>query len=108
LEDPNTPPQWEPVHQLHVAEIKQLGSEYSGYTEIAGSPVVLGCSLGPARLSEFTYSGNFGAAMHGYRVSIVGHERGFKAFCTCPEANWKDLRPVFDTVLASLERGSPQ
>jgi len=68
----------------------------------------MNCSLGPARLSEFTYKTSFGTQMHGYRVSIIGHKKGVKAFCTCPESDWKTLNPVFDKVLASLERGTAE
>lgn len=108
VSDPNTPPSWEAVHLIHVADIEMVAEEYEGYTEVAGSPMVMNCSLGPARLSEFTYSATFGAAMHGYRVSIVGHDRGIKIFCTAPENQWKNLQPVYDKFLASLQRGTPE
>ena len=96
------------MHLLHVDAIKLAEEEFDGYTEIAGSPVVMNCKLGPARLSEFTYNTSFGSAMHGYRVSIIGYDKGITAFCTCPESDWPALNPVFDKVLASLERGSTE
>ena len=106
--DVNAVPTLAPVHLLHVAAIEAAEEEYDGYTEIAGSPVVMNCVLGPARLSEFTYATAFGSQMHGYRVSIICHDSGLTIACTCPESDWKALNPVFDKVLASIERGTAE
>jgi len=104
----NAVPNIAPVHLIHVATMDVAKEDYDDYTEIAGSPVVMNCVLGPARLSEFTYKTSFGTQMHGYRVSIIGHKKGITSFCTCPESDWKSLNPVFDKVLASLERGTAE
>jgi hypothetical protein len=106
--DPNLPPDFEPVHGIHVALIEDVKKDFDGYTEIAGSPIVMNCSLGPARLSEFTFETAFGGAMHGYRATIIGRDKGVYVYCICPESDWKALNPVFDKVLASIERGTAE
>ena len=100
----NEIPSLAPVELLHVDAIKQVEQDYDDYTEIAG-PTVMNCDLGPARMSEFTYTTSFGSNMHGYRISIIGYDRGVNVFCICPEGEWKTVMPVFDKVLASIERG---
>lgn len=103
--DINAPtPQDAPVHHIHVSNMELAQDEFSGYTELPGSPAVFECSLGPARVSEFTASG-FGGGLHGYRATIIGHKRGVRVNCVCAEADWKALKPVYDQVLASLTRG---
>ena len=106
--DANAVPTLAPVHLLHVDAAEQAKEEYDGYTEVAGGPAVMNCVLGPARSSEFTYKTSFGSAMHGYRVSIMGYDRGITVFCTCPESDWNAVMPVFDKVLASLVRGTAE
>ena len=100
----NEIPTLAPVHLLHVDAIKMAEEEYEGYTEVVGA-TVMNIKLGPARMSEFTYSTSFGTLMHGYRISIIGFDRGVNVYCTCPDTDWKTLQPVFDKVLASIVRG---
>ena len=106
--DPNLPPDFEPVHGIHTALIEEVEKDFDGYSEIAGSPIVMNCSLGPARLSEFTFHTAFGGEMHGYRVTIIGRDKGVYVFCICPESDWKALNPIFDKVLTSIERGTAE
>lgn len=89
-----------PVHILHVERMDAAKEEYGGYTELAGYPQELDCRIGPARISEFT-----AGSTHGYRVTAIAHSRGVTAWCTCRESEWTTLKPVFDRVLGSLERG---
>ncbi len=103
----NEIPTFAPVHLLHVDDIKQAEEDFERYTEIAG-PTVMNCDLGPARMSEFNYATSFGTKMHGYRISILGFDRGVNVYCTCPEGDWKTLQPVFDKVLASVVRGEAE
>ncbi len=104
----NTIPDLAPVQLIHVDAKAVAMNDYDSYTEIAGSPIVMKCVLGPARLSEFTYKTSFGTQMHGYRVSIIGHKKGIVIFCTCADSDWKSLNPDFGKVLASLERGTAE
>ena len=101
-------PQMAPVHKIHVAAMEAAEQEYDDYTEIAGSPIVAKCVLGPARLSGFTATTSFGSALHGYRVTIIGHDKGINIFCVCLESDWNAVKPAFDSTLASLDRGVEQ
>jgi len=101
-------PQYAPVHKVHVDGIKMAEEQFNSYTELPGSPTVIECELGPARLSEFTAATTFGSAVHGYRATIIGHDKGVNVLCTCPESDWLALKPAFDHTLATLERGTPQ
>jgi hypothetical protein len=101
-------PQDEPVHKVHVADLEMAAKEYDGYTETPTSPAVIESRLGPARLSEFTAKSGFGTALHGYRVTILGHDKRVVVYCVAPETDWQALKPTFDRVLASMERGSAE
>lgn len=98
-------PQFEPVHVIHVAEIEKAKEEYDEYTELPGSPKVASLKLGPARVSEFTAKGSRGVAVHGYRASIMGHNKLVTVFCVCRESDWQALKPSFDKALATMQRG---
>ncbi|MEM9351881.1 MAG: hypothetical protein AAGA92_02620 [Planctomycetota bacterium] len=98
-------PQLHPAHKLHVDYYRKFAEEeFDGYAEV-GNPAVHDCPLGPARLSEFTYSTAFGTGMHGYRGTILGKDKAVLVYCVCPESDWATLKPAFDQVLASFDRG---
>lgn len=96
---------FEPVDGLHGNLKAEAEEEFDSYTELPGSPMVLNCKLGPARTSEFTGKSTFGSNIHGYRATVVGHDLGLVIFCTCLEDQWQALKPAFDHLLGSLERG---
>ena len=100
-------PELEPVHDVHLAGLEAAEREYSGYKEV-GEPAVLDVRLGPARRSEFTASGTFGGGLHGYRSTILGHDKSVHVVCFCPEGDWKTLQPAFDHVLSTLRRGQAE
>ena len=104
----DTLPQFEPVHMIHAEFMEIAAEEFDNYTEIAGSPIVMDCPLGPARLSEFTATTTFGGATHGYRATIIGRDKGITVYCTCSEADWSTAKPVFDKTLASFMRGEAE
>lgn len=89
-----------PVHILHVANEDKARDEYSGYAELDGYPQELDCRCGPARVSEFTSGGK-----QGYRVTCLAHDKGLTIYCVAPAKQWDELKPSFDRILASLERG---
>ena len=101
------PPTVEPVHDLHVRDQVRAEDSYAAYTEIA-EPNVYDAKLGPARLSEFTATTTFGGGLHGYRVTMLGHNKRLVTYCVCPESEWATLKPAFDHVLSTLKRGSTQ
>ena len=95
-------PEEAPVHQIHVLKQEAAEDEYPGYAELS-APATFDCQLGPARVSEFTSGGR-----HGYRATIIAHEKGVDVICLCNESQWTALKPAFDQILASLERGVPE
>jgi len=101
------PPELEPIHEVHMAGLEAAQKEYSGYKEV-GEPAVLDVRLGPARTSEFTASTTFGGGLHGYRTTILGHDKSVHVVCFCPESDWKTLQPAFDHVLSTLKRGQEE
>ncbi|MBN2577967.1 MAG: hypothetical protein JXB10_03170 [Pirellulales bacterium] len=52
--------------------------------------------------SEFTGENAFGTALHGYRATAVVNDKRVQIICQCPETEWNTLKPVFDTVIASV------
>lgn len=102
------PPELEPVHQIHESGLKEAQEKFTEYTEISPSPNVIECQLGPARSTEFTSKTAFGGTLHGYRGTIIGHEKGLTIYCTCPEADWQALKPTFEKVFVTMERGTPE
>jgi hypothetical protein len=101
------PPELQPVHKIHELNAKGIENELPGYKEI-GQPQELEVALGPARVSEFTATTTFGSGLHGYRVTVLGHNKGVTAFCICPESDWKTLQPAFDHTLGTLKRGTEE
>ena len=106
-EEGELPPELEPVHGVHEAGVEAAEKEYSGYKEVS-EPAVLDVRLGPARRSEFTASSTFGSGLHGYRVTVLGHDKSVHLVGVCPESDWKTLQPGFDHVLSTLRRGQAE
>jgi hypothetical protein len=100
-------PEDAPVHSVHLTGIKKAEEDYKGYTEI-GNPAELDVRLGPARVSEFTASTTFGGGLHGYRATILAHDKRVTVFCVCPESDWTTLKPAFDQCLKTLKRGQSE
>lgn len=96
--------EFEPVHRLHVKDKESAERKFSNYAEV-GNPQVLEVSLGPGRKSEFTAASTFGTGLHGYRVTVLGHDKRVVAYAVCSEGDWATLAPAFDRVLSSLKRG---
>jgi hypothetical protein len=101
------PPELQPVQKVHEGDKQAAEQKFGGYQEV-GTPQVLVVPLGPARKSEFTASSAFGSGLHGYRVTILGHDKRVVVYAVCPEADWPTLQAGFDHVLSSLRRGVPQ
>ncbi|MDC0937141.1 hypothetical protein OAS39_12720 [Pirellulales bacterium] len=101
------PPDLHPVHMLHVHDLARFEKDYTEYKEIAG-PLLHDVKLGPSRISEFIAVSSFGSSLHGYRATVLGKDKRVIAVCICPENQWTALKPAFDKVLASIERGSKE
>jgi hypothetical protein len=100
-------PEFEPVHDVHLAGKDWAVKEYSGYKE-EGEPAVIEVKVGPARRSEFTASSTFGGGLHGYRSTMLGADKAVTVICICPESDWKTLQPAFDHVLSTFRRGQAE
>ena len=98
------PPELQPVHLVHVDALEAAQDDYAGYQEV-GQPQELEVSLGPARVSEFTASTTFGSGLHGYRLTVLGHNKRVTGFLICPESDWQALQPAFDHTMSTLKRG---
>ena len=97
----------EPVAKVHEIGKQSAAQKYDGYQEL-GSAAELSVSLGPARRSEFTAATAFGSGLHGYRATILGHNKRVVVYCVCAESDWQTLQPGFDHVLESFTRGNPE
>lgn len=103
----NEDPTFAPVHGLHVDAMDKAAETYSDYEEVQG-PDVIDVKLGPARISEFTAATTFGTFLHGYRATILAHDKRATVYAVCTENEWSDLKPVFDKVIESMERGESE
>lgn len=103
----NEDPTFAPVHALHVESMDKAAEDYSDYEEVQG-PDEIDVPLGPARISEFTAATTFGTYLRGYRVTILAHDKRVKVRAVCTEDEWPDLKPVFDKVIESMERGEAE
>jgi hypothetical protein len=101
-------PELEPVHGYHIDVMEQAKEKYKDYAEVTPDPAVITCPLGAARLSEFTAKSSFGSALHGYRGTVIGRDLGFIVYCDCPESDWQALKPSFENIFATMERGTPE
>jgi hypothetical protein len=106
--DGSIAPELEPVHGYHIDVMEQAKEKYKDYVETPASPAVIECPLGAARISEFTAKTQFGTTLHGYRGTVIGHDHGFIIYCDCPETDWKGLKPSFEKIFATMERGTPE
>lgn len=97
-------PEETPVYAVHTSRTKEAENQFSGYKEV-GNPLVFDTALGPACRSEFTAATSFGSGLHGYRATMLGHDKGVYVSCVCAESDWQTLEPAFDTVLKSVKRG---
>jgi hypothetical protein len=84
--------------KVHWLEGPQLNKD-SEFKEQRALPVVT--KAGKGFWSEFT-SADTDSPEHGYRATVVIGKNRVQIICRCPEAEWQDLKPAFDTVIASV------
>jgi hypothetical protein len=92
-----------PVAGVHEFERQGFEDDDASHKEEKAVPVLTGMS--DARKSEFTTSTAFGGSVHGYRVTTLTNDKRVRIICKCPESEWKDLKPAFDKIIASLAMG---
>jgi hypothetical protein len=91
------------IAQIHAMGKEDLAEELGNYEEKEAT--VINTGLGEGRQSEFTASGTFTGSQRGYRVTFLGHNHRVTVVCRCGEKQWATVQPVFDKVIASLQRG---
>jgi hypothetical protein len=101
--DPELAEELAPVAQVHEMSLVQAEEDLGELDVIATETIQTG--FGDTRRSEFTVAGSLGGQTHGYLVTALGHDKRIRVVCTCPEKFWTQLKPVFDEVIGSLERG---
>ncbi len=100
----NMPPPPPPVEKLHKMGKRAVKEKYSGYKE--GEMTRSQGRMGEICTSEWTADGGlFGAKLHGWRVTMLGHERRVTVICESAQADWTKLRPVFARVVGSIGDG---
>ena len=92
-----------PVARIHPKGIKAASEEFTNYKE-RDAKVCKSKSLGEGRKAIFVADGSFGAKVYGYRATFLSNDKRITVLCQCPAADWKTLRPAFDTVIESLGR----
>jgi hypothetical protein len=94
-----------PVARVHPMGERSMKEDYSDYKE--REPVAFQSKgLGEGRRSTFTAKQTIGGNVYGYRATLLSGDRRITVVTTCPATNWKDLKPAFERVIASL-RMSP-
>ncbi len=89
------------VAGTHAYHKDVVMKNFSNYKESSGQPIETG--FGEGFISDFTAEeGLFHGRVKGCRASLVHRERQFSIVCKCPPAQFKDVKPVFEKVIASL------
>jgi hypothetical protein len=95
-----------PVARAHDfnKKAKPTPDEYGSYKE-EDKAIAFNCGVGDGRKSIFTAKMSMGRKVKGYRVTLVGRDRGVVIYCHCNEKDWKKLQPAFDKVLETVKYG---
>lgn len=98
----NLPPEQQvpAVQKLHMHDVAVLANDLPGYKEGDAQPFQ--SQFGDSRVSEWTADGS----LHGYRVTMLTHEREITVICICPERNWAVLKPAFLQIINSIKAGT--
>lgn len=93
-----------PVQILHDVGAAKMAAEHPGYEESQAQ--AFQSALGEARLSDFTYKGDFfSKTMKGRRITILAGDKLVTVICESPQRDYVSLKPAFDRVVASLKPG---
>jgi hypothetical protein len=91
-------PSIESTHGYHKNVVMK---NFSNYKESAAQPIETGFGMG--LISDFTADeGLLHAKVRGCRASLVAREHQYSIVCKCPPAQFKDAKPVFEKIIASL------
>ena len=100
---PDVPEELAAEAQVHEMGLAKMEEEFGNYEE--QKPEVIKTELGEGRKSEFTATTAFGGKSRGFRVTVLAHDDRVTVIAHCPEKNWDALKPAFDKVIDSLDRG---
>jgi hypothetical protein len=90
-----------PVESTHAYHKDFVMKNFSNYRESPAQPIETG--FGEGLISDFTAEeGLFHSRVKGCRASVVHRDHQYNIVCKCPPAQFKDVRPVFEKVIASL------
>ena len=92
------------VHEYYGEVAKKI---FSNYKEDSERPIQTE-GFGEAYVSDFSGSEGmfgFGGNVKGCRASLQHAGRQYNVICKCPPAQFEDVKPVFEKIIASLGTG---
>ena len=98
MEGPGQAPAVGGTHGYHKDVVMK---NFSNYREDPGRPIETG--FGEGLISDFAAEeGLLHTKVKGCRASVVHREHQYSIVCKCPPAQFKDVKPVFEKIVASL------
>jgi hypothetical protein len=84
-----------------------IGTDFSRFEEESARPIETeGFPEGCVSIFTAKEQGILGHEVKGCRVTLRGAKRQFNIVCKCPPAQFDDVLPVFEKIIASL--GTPE
>jgi hypothetical protein len=93
-----------PVARVHPMGVRQMKEDYTNYQE-RDAVKFQSKGLGEGRRSIFIADQTLGGKIYGYRATLLSGDRRISVICKCPATNWKELKPAFERITASLRQG---
>jgi hypothetical protein len=98
-------PKEAPVVGIHAYHRRHFEDDYKNYNEGFERPIKTR-GYGEGRISDFTANeGLFGLQIKGCRATMMNSIHQFTVTCKCPAGQFKDIKPVFEKIVASLSTG---
>jgi hypothetical protein len=98
-------PKEAPVVGIHAYHRRRFEEDYKNYNEGFERPIKTR-GYGEGRISDFTANeGLFGLQVKGCRATVMNSIHQFTVTCKCPAGQFKDIKPVFEKIVASLSTG---
>jgi hypothetical protein len=89
------------INSTHGYHLDVVMKNFSNYRENAAQPIETGFGMG--LISDFTAEeGLFHSRVKGCRASLVARDHQYNIVCKCPAAQFKEVKPVFEKIVASL------
>jgi hypothetical protein len=99
-------PQEAPVVGIHAYHRRHFEEDYKNYEEQFARPIKTR-GYGEGRISDFTAGeGLLGLPIKGCRATVMNPIHQFTVTCKCSPGHFKDVRPVFEKIVASLSTGA--